>query len=122
MFESRCQTFSLSELAPDRGDSCSDRSDDHLFDVLGIGLVDIFGAAHLAMVLAVDFGQDVASKRGTAFDLAAFFDLEALDSAFDTFHFRHRRVLLSQNVPIEIVPKIHHIGFWVEKGGVLYRD
>jgi len=37
----------------------------------------------------VDFCQDMASKRRTSFDLAAFFDLETLDGALDTFHFWH---------------------------------
>lgn len=41
------------------------------------------------MVFAIDLGQDMASERRTSFDLAAFFDLETLDSALDTFHFWH---------------------------------
>ena len=45
-------------------------------------------------MLAIDLCQDMASKRRTSFDLAAFFDLETLDSALDTFHFWHMRTPL----------------------------
>jgi len=50
----------------------------------------MLGRSHLSVVFAIDFGEDMASKSRPSFDLAAFFDLETLDGALDTFHFWHR--------------------------------
>jgi len=41
------------------------------------------------MVLAVHFGQDMATISGSTLDFATLFDLEAFDSALDALHLRH---------------------------------
>jgi hypothetical protein len=76
---------------------------DHLFDVLSVRFVDDFGVAHLAVMFAVNLGQNVASVRSAALDRSVFLHFETLDSAFDALHFRHACGLLSQYFPIEIV-------------------
>ena len=62
---------------------------DHLFDVFSVYAIDMFWASHLSVVFTINFGEDVTSVGRSSFDLAIFFDFEALDSTFYALHFRH---------------------------------
>ena len=64
----------------------------------------MLGRSHLSVVFTVDFGEDMASECGSSFDLAAFFDLETLDSAFYALHFWHMLTPL-QNFFLFGIPK-----------------
>ena len=62
---------------------------EHGFDAWCVNVGDILCRTEFALALLAHLGQNVASERGSAFDFAAFFDLETLCRAAYRLHFRH---------------------------------